>query len=514
MWIQTITFTCFTVSAALSATQSSLVAQDSEQRPAISSVPENRRQGFESIDPELCKKWLTYLASDELRGRATGTPGYRKAADFVAAHFAKHGLKPVGKDGTYFQHVPFFAVGADPKQSYIAVLGSDGNEMFRVEIGKGLGGQISENSDKEFELVSLVAKSAEDVSKDGLQGKAVLFVDKSESARRGTVASRALLRAGAGAILTVDDKAAADAGERISSGNRGRNRVLSGRFRSLNSYAISTAVADKIRNAMAAQGGAVKLKTHVVIAKHEVFGANVIGLLEGSDPNLKHEIVGIGSHLDHIGANGETINNGADDDGSGSTGVLAVVRAFAKNPTKPRRSVLFMCFSGEERGLIGSGYYVNNPIFPNKNMIAELQMDMIGRNEEKIDRVSRAVIEKAEDNVNSLHLVGSEKLSKALHNTCLAINKAHIGFDFEYDEEGVFYRSDHVKFAQKDIPIAFFFTGFHPQYHRPDDTVEKINFPKLARVAQLVYSIAFEIGDADERPKRDRLWKDVPPRRR
>ncbi len=514
MWTQTIALTFFTVSAALSATQSSLFAQDSVQRPAISSVSENRRQGFESIDPDLCKKWLTYLASDELRGRATGTPGYRKAADFVAAHFAKHGLKPVGKDGTYFQHVPFFAVGADPKQTYIAVLGSDGKEMFRVEIGKGLGGQISENSDKEFEVVSLAAKSAEDVSKDAVTGKAVLFVDKSEAGRRGTVASRALLRAGAGAILTVDDKAAADVNKRISSGNRGRNRALSGRFRSLNRYAISTAVADKIRNAMAEQGGAVKLKTHVVIARHEVFGANVIGLLEGSDPNLKHEIVGIGSHLDHIGANGQTINNGADDDGSGSTGVLAVVRAFAKNPTKPRRSILFMCFSGEERGMIGSGYYANNPIFPNKDMIAELQMDMIGRNEEKIDRVSRAVIEKAEDNVNSLHLVGSEKLSKALHNTCLSINKAHIGFDFEYDEEGVFYRSDHVKFAQKDIPIAFFFTGFHPQYHRPGDTVEKINFPKLARVAQLVYSIAFEISDADERPKRDRLWKDVPQRRR
>ena len=245
-----------------------------------------------------------------------------------------------------------------------------------------------------------------------------------------------------------------------------------------------------------------------------VYVQRVSRMLEGSDPVLKNEIVGIGSHLDHIGARGERINNGADDDGSGTTGVIAVSRAFGMNPVKPRRSVLFMCFAGEERGMIGSGYYADNPIFPNQEMVVELQMDMIGRNEEVVDRRSGKVTEKASDNVNSLHLIGSKKLSESLHNTCVAINEAHIGFAFEYDEEDVFYRSDHVKFAQKDIPVAFFFTGFHPQYHRPDDTVEKINFPKLARVAKLVYSVAFEIGDADQRPKRDRLWKDVSQRRR
>ncbi|MEE2885841.1 MAG: M28 family peptidase [Planctomycetota bacterium] len=502
----------------LSVLPASLSAQEAAQgsvRPgAVKPVPEQRRQGFESVDPELCKKWLSYLASDELRGRATGKPGYKKAAEFVAARFAEFGLKPVGADGSYFQDVPFFAVGADPEQSFIAVLSADGKELCRVALGKGLGGRISENSDKEFELVSLVAKSAEDIDKDQLGGKAVLFVDQSERGRRGTVASRALRTARPGAILTVDDRSAALVDERISSGNRGRNRVASSRFRSLNSYAISSAAAKKVRAAIAAQSGGVKLKTHVVVSRRPVFGANVLGLLEGSDPKLKHEVVGIGSHLDHIGANGDSINNGADDDGSGTTGVLAVARAFSKNPTKPRRSILFMCFSGEERGMIGSGYYANNPVFPNEEMIAELQMDMIGRNEEVVDRRSGEVTEKAEDNINSLHLIGSKKLSESLHNTCVAINNAHIGFDFEYDEEDVFYRSDHVKFAQKDIPVAFFFTGFHPQYHRPDDTVEKINFPKLARVAKLVYSVAFEIGDADQRPKRDRLWKDVPQRRR
>jgi Zn-dependent M28 family amino/carboxypeptidase len=142
-------------------------------------------------------------------------------------------------------------------------------------------------------------------------------------------------------------------------------------------------------------------------------------------------------------------------------------------------------------------------------------MDMIGRNEEKVDRRSGEVTERAEDNLNSLHLVGTEKLSKDLHRVCLDQNAAHVGFEFEYDEEGVFGRSDHANFARKDIPIAFFFTGFHPQYHKPDDTIDKIDFPKLARVARLVYAIAFEIADRDERVVRDRKFSEIPqPRRR
>ena len=187
---------------------------------------------------------------------------------------------------------------------------------------------------------------------------------------------------------------------------------------------------------------------------------------------------------------------------------------FAKNPTRPRRSILFVTFCGEEMGLRGSDYFARNPPIPLSSIVAELQMDMIGRNEEFVNRRSGEVTEKAEDNVNSLHLVGTKKLSMDLHEVCLEKNSAHIGFDFEYDEEDVFGRSDHANFARKDIPIAFFFTGFHPQYHQPDDTVDRINFPKLVRVAKLVYSVAFEIADRDERIVRDRLFKDVPRTRR
>ncbi len=487
-----------------------LAAQENEP-PKFEPLAADRQKGFESIDVETCTAWLTYLASDELGGRETGQPGYKLAADFIAARFKEFGLKPVGGDGTYFQAVPFAKVGPNVETSYLAIRTAEGEELFRVTPGKGLGGQISEKSDREAEIVELVANTVDDVKDADVKGKVVLFTDKSSRGRRSR-ATFELWRAAPAGIISVNDEAAATVRRRIAAGGS-RNSARRGRFRRPNTYSITGELALQIRAALK-EHGTLTMKAFIEIERKPVFAANVVGFLEGSDPALKHEIVGVGSHLDHIGKNGQRINNGADDDGSGTTGVLAVARAFSVNGVRPRRSILFMCFSGEEKGLIGSRHYVNNPIFPNENMIAELQMDMIGRNEEFVNRRSGEVTEKAEDNVNSLHLVGTKKLSMDLHEVCLEKNSAHIGFDFEYDEEDVFGRSDHANFARKDIPIAFFFTGFHPQYHQPDDTVDRINFPKLVRVAKLVYSVAFEIADRDERIVRDRLFKDVPRTRR
>ena len=129
-------------------------------------------------------------------------------------------------------------------------------------------------------------------------------------------------------------------------------------------------------------------------------------------------------------------------------------------------------------------------------------MDMIGRNEE-------SATERASDNLNTLHLIGTEKLSAELHELCLSVNRQHVGFDYEFDAEDVFFRSDHVNFAKEDIPVAFFFTGFHPQYHRHDDEVDLIDFPKLARVARLVYLITFEVADRTARLQVDRNWAEI-----
>jgi hypothetical protein len=183
----------------------------------------------------------------------------------------------------------------------------------------------------------------------------------------------------------------------------------------------------------------------VISGKVEEIGVpNVVGYLKGSDRKLRDEVVICGSHLDHIGVGRDgQINNGADDDGSGSTALLAVAKAMTSNGRAPRRSVLFIAVCGEEMGLLGSAYYVDNPIFPIAKTVCELQMDMVGRNEAGQQTGQN---DKAEDNIQTLHLVGSKKLSQELHDLVLSMNK-HVNFTFEYDEERVYTRSDHYNFA-------------------------------------------------------------------
>lgn len=509
---------------------SAVVAQADTKAKDLVPVPADRRVGFDSIDPDLCKKWLTYLASDELEGRETGKPGYRKAADFIAEQFAAFGLKPVGDNGTFFQAVPWQVISLVAQETRLSLLDQDGKSLLDVPYGRGFGGTVTEKSDAKFDFVVVKAKKAADLEDLDVEGKCVLFQDASQPGGQGGRRQRfsmlafRLRRLSPGSIIMIDEAAAkppATPQERSMYAGKSYGRQSRG-FRSPNRYTVSPDVAQKILAAVGSdvslaemEPGAVavenfQLQTTVTVKKTPAFAANVVGYLEGRDPKLKAEVVGIGSHLDHVGINGAgKIRNGADDDGSGTTGVLAVARAFSLNPVKPRRSILFMCFSGEEKGLIGSRYYAHNPIFPNESMVAEIQMDMIGRREEKKNRRTGKVTEAAADNINSLHLVGTKKLSMDLHETCIRANEEHIGFDFEFDEENVFYRSDHVNFAMKDIPIAFLFTGFHPQYHQVDDTVDKIDFPKLARVAGLAYVITWEVAEREERPKLHQTWKDV-----
>jgi Zn-dependent M28 family amino/carboxypeptidase len=184
---------------------------------------------------------------------------------------------------------------------------------------------------------------------------------------------------------------------------------------------------------------------------------------------------------------------------------MAVAQMFAKNDVRPARSVLFVCFAGEESGLIGSRYFADNCPIPLSSIVSELQMDMIGRDEEENAEGNKG--EKAEDNRNSLHLIGTEKLAPMLHEICLQKNET-AGFDLEYDQEGMFSRSDHANFARMGVPIAFFFTGLHRDYHQPSDTPDKIHFEKLLRVATYVYDIGFDLAAAEGRPLVDeKLWK-------
>ncbi|MCT4221301.1 M28 family peptidase [Elizabethkingia anophelis] len=222
---------------------------------------------------------------------------------------------------------------------------------------------------------------------------------------------------------------------------------------------------------------------------------NILAYIEGSEkPN---EIIVISAHYDHVGMNNGQIYNGADDDGSGTVGVMAIAEAFHKAKKAghgPKRSILFLHVTGEEKGLFGSSYYSDNPIFPLANTVADLNIDMIGR----VDPLHK-------DNPNFVYVVGSEMLSSQLKEAVEKANKAthNLYLDYKYDDpkdpDRIYYRSDHYNFAKHNIPIAFFFDGIHEDYHKPTDTPDKIDYPLLMKRTQLVFAIAWDLANRPDR---------------
>lgn len=475
-------------------------------------APEKMGVGFGGITAERCKEWLSVLASDEFEGRGTGHPGFQKAADFVAARFKEFGLAPGGDNGTYFQMVPFQKTGLVLDKSSIAVDGSD----LVIKAGADLDLRNRQRA-TEFsgtgEVVFIASKGRQARIKDPevLAGKIVVITTEQGEV---TVLTSQANRAGALGVLTVREKLRPPTSD-VS--YLGEKTIVEGEARKAErvSGSISRAAAESLAKALGVDAKFLSIEnagdgpimaeakdkkvTITAAWKSEAIGVpNVLGKLEGADPVLAKEYVICGSHLDHIGVGADgVVNNGADDDGSGSTALLAVARAFATNGVRPKRTLIFIAVCGEEMGLLGSNWYVEHPIYPLADTVCELQMDMVGRNEESVPG-ENAPGEKAEDNVQTTHLVGSKKLSTELHEIVIDCNK-HVGFTFEYDEEDVYTRSDHYNFARKGIPICFFFSGFHRDYHRPTDDVEKINFEKIANTAKLVYTTAFTVADKAER---------------
>jgi Zn-dependent M28 family amino/carboxypeptidase len=223
---------------------------------------------------------------------------------------------------------------------------------------------------------------------------------------------------------------------------------------------------------------------------------NVVAFIKGSEK--PDEIVVISAHLDHEGIKNGEIYNGADDDGSGTVAILEIAQAFqmaSKDGKGPKRSILFLHVTGEEKGLLGSKYYTDvAPLFPLANTVCDLNIDMVGR----IDSRHKA-------DPNFVYLIGSDKLSTELHNISEAVNKKYmnINLDYKYNDENdpnkFYYRSDHYNFAKNNVPIIFYFNGTHADYHQPSDTPDKINYTLLENRARLVFHTAWEIANMDKR---------------
>jgi len=234
----------------------------------------------------------------------------------------------------------------------------------------------------------------------------------------------------------------------------------------------------------------------LTIKGKKVSTENVVAIIEGKSKS--NEYVVISSHLDHVGMNDGKVYNGADDDGSGSVALLEIAEAFkaaVEAGEGPERSIIFLHVSGEEKGLLGSKYYTNNPLYPLANTVANLNIDMVGRTDPK----------RESENRNYIYLIGSDRLSTQLHEISEAANKAttQIELDYTYNAEDdpnrFYFRSDHYNFAKNNIPVIFYFNGTHADYHKATDTVEKIEFDLLQERTKLVFYTAWEIANRAER---------------
>ena len=465
------------------------------------------------VTAEDLKANLSILASDALEGRETGTRGQKMAAAFIAAHFADLGLvAPV--NGSYYQPLELYSGYLN--NAYVKV----GSLMLENYKDVTYYGSFDSNGDMSIPVVFAGNGSEEQLSQVDIKDKAVIFY--SEGGRLTGNNSIGLAREKGAKLVLVCNTQTQE--EFLTLSNQIKNFVSGGRmslkkpqFETANAgmFLISPAAvekimgttADKLKKAAEAdpKKGALKkmkpatIQFNVDMEVKTIKTENVLGFLEGTDK--KDEVIVITSHYDHIGISksgeGDRINNGADDDGSGTVGVLQLAKVFAqakKDGKGPRRSILFMTVTGEEKGLLGSEYYAENPIYPLANTVVNLNIDMIGRRDPQ-----------HKDSNPYVYVIGADKLSSELHNLSESVNKTYTNliFDYTYNDEShpdrLYYRSDHWNFAKKNIPIIFYFDGIHEDYHKPSDEVDKIEFDLLTLRTQCVFYTAWEIANRDAR---------------
>ena len=446
--------------------------------------PAELKTGFDVITDEKAQEWLSVLAGPVFEGRGTGQLGYTRAAHWVAGKTAEFGLDPMGDGGTYFQMLPMSRLSVEPAQSKMTGP-NDLAIVFEKAIGLDRFTNVPEVSGS-VAFVKLSGASPALENAELLRDKIVFYTADEKAQGR---AQMVLARQRPTAVFRVIESEPKSGSQLQREGGRQRAASLSG--------TISAAAAGMVVKSMNGDPSWLKplemdgvethmpegnIKLELRYREEPTAVPNVLAWQPGSDPTLRDEYVVIGAHLDHLGLVNGSMFPGADDNGSGSTALLNIARAISANPIKPKRSVLFMWFAAEEIGLVGSAYYVDHPLLPLEKMVCMLNVDMVGRNEEKQG-------ETASENETSIHLVGSKQGDLDLHDVIMKANQ-FVNFTFEYDEEGVFGRSDQANFFKKGTSVAFLFGGFHPDYHQPSDQVTKINFHKIATAAKLFYVTA------------------------
>jgi len=502
-----------------------LVSSANAQYPGAQPVPSDLKIGFDAIKTADAQRILTFLAT-RCDGRGTGQKGFDKAAKFVAGEFKRIGLKPLGGQASYFQNAEISAgwnvrikfrgpggtLKLDPKSYQF-----NHNDSFWFDGPATVSGPPA--------FVEYAGKPAKLPQAADLKQKVVFLYlrrdliseDSDPESDNETAFFLALRHAQPAAMFVILDKFEEVqkngltqlgafhgpqwklADEPIQQVSPGYGLISVRELPALLKMAGVSNLAVPSPGSAAVTFGSEPLKFEINGHVEKVKTENVVGLLEGSDPVLKSEYVVVGAHLDHFGIQDGRTYPGADDDGSGSTAVIEIAKAMAANPKRPRRSIVFVTFFGEEQRLLGSRYFVAHPPIPLGKVVTMLQMDNVGRDSDGPQQQEQPTTDRASENMDTVRLVGSRRASTELDEVVRKMN-AFVGLHLLDDAEYVFHRSDQASFARKGIPVCWWFTGYHLDWHQPTDTVDKIDWLKVTSITKHVYLSAHALADADSPP--------------
>ena len=436
--------------------------------------------------------YLSVLASDDYEGRETTFPGQKKAAKYLRNKLINWEILPPKDNGKYFQE---FKVEVNDFSNVNLVVNNDTlvfieeyysfgnpyktkeNNLFTVDAGFGIVNE-SFNSYKNLKIKDKVV-----ILREGIPNNNDFKI------RDGNWRKKVETAKNKGALAVVFSKENYKQSD-LSLKDHLKNPRMKMHNNLKTKQQIPVFFVDKeVLNNYATKS--ISFSTNV---KEIKTAENVIGFIPGNS----EELIVISAHYDHIGYDQGEICNGADDDGSGTVSLLSIAKTFQKayqDGNKPERGILFLMVSGEEKGLFGSKYYTDNPVFPLKNTVVDLNIDMIGRQDT------------VQPNNNYIYLIGSDKISNQLHIINEQVNKNYINFNLDYtynsedDPNKFYYRSDHYNFAKNNIPVIFYFGGLHEDYHKPTDEVEKIDFNKLEKTSRYIFLTAWELAYRKKRIK-------------
>lgn len=494
------------------------------------------QRGADLIRTDDLKGDIFFLASKDMAGRDAGSLEDHIATDYIASEFLRLGLKPMGDDGTFFQKMEILTGRPDPQKITLSTTVDGEKHSYTLGQDFTMVRQSIRNTSACGEVVfagygiSAPEFSYDDFSGIDVKGKVALVflrepqANDPQSKFMGTWDSyhafnwhkiEELRKRGAAAILIVQDRTPRDVKPIPPTSPRPSGQpsyALAGQMWDIPVFLIKREVADQLlapsgKNAdqlqsaidrslhpqsfEIKQSSACLAKSYSDISSRE--GRNVVALLEGSDPTLKAQTIILTAHHDHMGEANGHIYYGADDNASGVAGLLSVARAMTQAQLHPKRSVLFLAYTAEERIFLGSYFYVTHPAVPLNQTVATLNLDMIGRNEDDANWPTPA-----DHNVNMVNVLGT-RYNPALRRVIDQQNRQE-GLKLDYkmdkvDPDSLWSRSDHFWFATMHIPQVEFQTGLHPDYHTENDTWDRINYPKLTKIARLVYLSVAELAD-------------------